>query len=46
MQKIVSALLVLMLLCTVTAYPLRAYAVTEPMQTPEISSEAAVLMDA
>lgn len=46
MQKVVSASLVLMLLCTVTAYPLRAYAVTEPMQTPEISSEAAVLMDA
>lgn len=46
MQRIVSALLALTLLCTVTAYPVKAYAVTETMQISEIRSEAAVLMDA
>jgi len=46
MQKVVSALLSFVLLCSVTASGVKADAVTELMQIPEISSKAAVLMDA
>lgn len=46
MQKVVSALLVLLLLCTVAAFPVKVSAAAVSSQPPEIRSESAVLIDA
>jgi len=46
MQKVVSALLVLLLLCAAAVFPIKVNAAAVPLQPPEIRSESAVLMDA
>ncbi len=45
MQKVISVLLALLILCTVVAFPIKADATTVS-QSPEIRSESAVLIDA